>query len=200
MTKSQTLQLVGRINAVWSTAPPVPPDALAIWHEDLEDLHPEAVKAAFLFYRRSGAKFKPSAGELRVLALGMLEPGLTFDQVWAKIQHSVSYYGRHQADPALAGLTGVPLAVELVRVLGGWTALCNAGPDEQRPVPPQQWRAAAHAAYSELLAQRAADRGAMALTPALPRAAAARERLSLTPIRDLLPPITAAIERQENPA
>lgn len=185
MERSEVAELIRLVNATYPSAKPVTPIAEPVWVEDLGDLDAVRVRAAFTAWRRAGHAFPPGPGDLRRLVLELSRGAVTFEHVWAEIQRAVQRWGWPRALDARLELTGVPFALDLVAAMGGWPAVCQAGPDDARPTDPGVWRAQAEHAFKALLAQRRDDEAVAGLPG--PRAAAAHERLAAAQERPALP-------------
>lgn len=190
MTRVEWLRLVGRMQRIWPNQV-LADDTVAEWYRLLDDLDATAAEAAVNVIARGGREFVPPPGLIRSKAAELAGPGVTFDQAWGQIQRAVAALGRYQPVAAQEALRRVPFALDLVALMGGWEAVCNAGPDENRPVDPGVWRASAEHAFKALQTQRRDDEAAAGLEG--PRGAAARSRLA----GDLVP--VAAIEVPQAP-
>lgn len=176
MERSEVAELIRLVNATYQNAKPVTPIAEPVWIEDLGDLDAARVRAAFTAYRRAGHAFPPGPGDLRRLVPEMGRPAATFEHVWAEIHRAVRRFGWPRALDAQLVLADVPFALDLVAAMGGWPAICQAGPDDARPTDPGVWRAQAEHAFKALVAQRRDDDAVAGLHG--PRAAAAAGRLA----------------------
>jgi hypothetical protein len=176
MERSEIAELIRMVNATYPNAKPITPIAEPIWVEDLGELEAVHVRAAFTAYRRAGHAFPPGSADLRRLVLELERAAVTFEQVWGEIHHAVRSFGWPRTAEALHSLTSVPFALDLVAAMGGWPAVCSAGPDDGRPTDPGVWRSQAEHAFRALVAQRRDDEAVAGLPGA--RAAAAGLRLA----------------------
>lgn len=175
MKHAEWLDIAALMTDLWPFHP-LPRNAVATFFAELEDLDAVSVQAAVRAINRDGKEFPPNAGQIRAKASDLGRPAATFEHVWAEIHRAVRSFGWPRAAEALRSLAEVPFALDLVSAMGGWVAVCSAGPDEARPTDPGVWRAQAEHAFKALTAQRRDDE-ALAGLPGL-RAEAAVRRLA----------------------
>ncbi len=187
MEPSEVVELIRLVNATYPNAKPITPLAEPVWNEDLCDLRPDHVRAAFATHRRSGGAFPPLAAELRRLALELQETTPRFEHAWGAIQSAVSRHGSYCEDEAQRALEPVLMAWELVEAMGGWRCICLAGPGEYEPTNPGVWRSQAEHAWRALVEQRRTDLAVVDLPTPMPRVREASRRLAGLPQPVLAP-------------
>jgi len=99
-----------------------------VWLEDLGEFPAEAITAATVRYRRSGAEFWPRTGQIRQLALDTLVG--TAEAAWADVSESVARKGWRKSEGS-----GWPIAVAAgVSRAGGWRqiGMCDHPATEDR--------------------------------------------------------------------
>lgn len=119
------------------------------------DLEAEAWTAAVDHVLRT-SRFFPSAAELREAALGSTADEAA--EAWAQLQEDLRRGGRYR------GVDLGPVGNAALRAVGGWRALCDARPADQRHLQRDFGEAYEQAA-------RAARRGALAAHRSAPHAA-----------------------------
>jgi hypothetical protein len=187
MEPPEIVELIRLINATYPNAKPITPLAEPVWNEDLGDMGPQQIRAAFTAWRRTEHAFPPMAADLRRLALELQESTPRFEHAWGAIQQAVNRHGSYCEAEAQQALRPVPMAWDLVTAMGGWRCICLGGPDEYEATTPGVWRSQAEHAWRALVEQRRTDLAVADIATPMPRVREANLRLAGLPQPVLAP-------------
>ena len=169
MELDEVVRLIKGINIAFPNAKDIVPDrdgvVLQVWGEDLGDLRARDVWDAFADVRASGAEFPPTSGKLRAAVLDRVSPLPRFDEVLEAFEKAMSLYGRYRPEESLKYLETTTGAIELVKAMGGWVAICDRG-EPEKPVDAGVWRSQQEHAWKEIKHSIKAERARTALLPA----------------------------------